>query len=94
MIDLIERAIFDNALHVKKLDNKDALFMQRLTDAFCNRMQLLQVKKDTCSVNDTKLAVDLPRYIQIKECIQGRDTGVLGESCRSLRRFHAEHVPA
>ena len=54
VIDLIERQVVENALHVEELDHEHAVVREAETDAVGHGMELLQVEEDTRGVDDVE----------------------------------------
>ena len=86
VIDLIERQILDDPLHVEELHDKHAIVAQGGSDAVGDGMKLFQVKEDAGRIDRVKLSSDLTRGVQVEKRIERRYARIGRDLCRGLRR--------
>ena len=67
MLNLIERLVFHDAFHIQKLYDEHAIIFQPSLDALADRMQFLEVKEDSGSIDDVVLLADVAHGFLIEE---------------------------
>src|ERR1051326_1323050 len=51
VINLVERPILHNALHIQELNNEYSIGFQQFANAFRDGMQFLQMEEDACGID-------------------------------------------
>ena len=92
VINLIERHVFDNALHVEKLHHENAVIGQDGTNPVGHGMKLFEMEEDARGIDDLELSTQGQGYLQVEELVERGDPGVIGNTGRRLRGFNAHDV--
>jgi hypothetical protein len=82
VINLIEGIIFKNALHIKKLNNENAVVLQSFFDRFGNRMKLFEMEKYAGCIDDIEGSPDVFNRLEIEKLITCVNAGIFGNFCR------------
>jgi hypothetical protein len=91
VIDLIEGQVLDDLLHVEKLHDKHAVALQAFSNAFRYRMQLLEMKKDTRSIDEIELPVQRTRDAVVEEGLERFDSIFVCDGGSRRRRLDTQH---
>jgi hypothetical protein len=79
VIDLIEREVLDDPLHVEELHDEDTVRVECFTDAVRDGVKLLQMKKNAGGVNGVKVASEPIDQVAVEEGVDRRHTIFLSQ---------------
>ena len=57
VIDLVERQVLHDLLHIQKLHDEDSIVLQALANAFGDRMQFFEMEENSSRVNDIEFSI-------------------------------------
>src|SRR2546423_9480068 len=70
VVDLIERQILDDLFHVEKLDHKDAVVLETLSNPISHGMQFLEMEKHAGGIDQVELSIQPARDRAIEEVVK------------------------
>ena len=67
VIDLVERQVLHDLLHIQKLHDEDSIVLQALANAFGDRMQFFEMEENSSRVNDIEFSIQRLRNAAVEE---------------------------
>src|SRR3954470_17973142 len=77
VVDLVESQVRDDLFHVEKLDDKNAVWLEAVSNTIGDRMQFLEMEEDAGSVDDIEGPVEGRREIRVEETLNSLDASVV-----------------
>ena len=67
VIDLVERDVLHDLLHVEKLHDEHSVILQALADAFGDGMQFFEMEENSGTIDDIEFLIQRLRDVVVEE---------------------------